>query len=178
MVLWYISRATGLVSLALFTATLVLGLLTAGRFAAAGLPRFAVQRLHRNLSLLSLAFLVVHVVSAVSDGYVEIGLVDAVVPFASAYDPFWLGLGAVAFDLLLAVLITSLLRTRLPLEVWRGVHLASYASWPVALVHGFAMAGDDTAWVLGFDVVCVAAAAGALLWRTTRLHPDTPVRTP
>lgn len=177
-VLWYLSRASGLVSLALFTATVVLGLLTAGRLGTPGFPRFAVQSLHRNLSVLSLVFLLVHIGGAVLDGYVEIRWVDALVPFASAYDPFWLGLGALSLDLVLAVVITSLLRTRLSPGVWRGVHLASYAAWPVAVVHGFAMSGPDTAWVLGFDVVCVAAAATALYWRTTRVHPDTTARVP
>ncbi|HEY7812600.1 MAG TPA: ferric reductase, partial [Nakamurella sp.] len=91
-VLWYASRATGAVSLVLFTAVLVLGLLTAGRRRLAGLPRAGVLRLHRNLALLAVTLLAVHVVSAIVDGYVDLGLWDVVVPFGAGYDPFWIGL--------------------------------------------------------------------------------------
>jgi NADH:ubiquinone oxidoreductase subunit F (NADH-binding) len=121
--LWYVSRATGMLALLLLTGTVVLGTLTGGRATFAGLPRFAVAALHRNLSLLTLAFLVVHVATAVIDDYAGIGWLDTVLPFVSVYHPFWLGLGAVAFDLLLALAGTSLLRTRIPPRAWRAVQL-------------------------------------------------------
>ncbi|GLZ39467.1 ferric reductase-like transmembrane domain-containing protein [Actinokineospora sp. NBRC 105648] len=168
--LWYISRATGLVALGLLTATLVLGLLTAGRLGTVRLPRFAVGALHRNLSLLTVVFLVVHIASAVLDGYVEIAWLDVVLPFASVYQPFWVGLGAVAVDLMIAVVVTSLLRTRIPARWWRLVHLSAYALWPVALLHGFGMGTADTGLVIAFDVACLAAVAVALTWRVTRLQ--------
>ncbi len=63
--------------------------------------------MHRNLSLLTLAFLAVHVASAIIDPYAGIAWLDVVVPFVSTYHPFWLGLGAVALDLILAVVVTS-----------------------------------------------------------------------
>ena len=135
-ILWYAGRATGAVSLVLFTAVLVVGILTAGRAGVAGLPRAGVQRLHRSLSLVAIVFLTVHIVTTIVDGYVDIGWWDVVVPFAAGYDPFWVGLGTVAVDLLVAIGITSALRRRLPLGVWRAVHLTAYAMWPIALLHG------------------------------------------
>ena len=119
-VLWYASRATGAVSLVLFTTVLVLGLLTAGRRRLAGLPRAGVLRLHRNLALVAVTLLAVHVVSAIVDGYVDLGLWDVVVPFGAGYDPFWIGLAAVAVDLLLAIGLTSALRRHLPVRVGRA----------------------------------------------------------
>src|SRR5581483_10729032 len=91
---WYASRATGIVALLLLTAVLVLGILVNRQGRLPGLPRFAVTDIHRNLSLLSVAFIAVHILTAVADTYVHIPLLSAVVPFASGYERLWLGLGA------------------------------------------------------------------------------------
>ena len=102
---WYLTRGTGIVALLLLTASVALGVLTTSRWRTPRWPRFALSAVHRNLTLLTLVFIVVHVVTTVLDGYAPIRLVDAVVPFVSAYRPVWLGLGAVAFDLLLALVV-------------------------------------------------------------------------
>src|SRR2546430_4316609 len=117
---WYASRATGIVALLLLTAALVLGILVNRQGRLPGLPRFAVTDLHRNLSLLSVAFIVVHVLTAVADTYVHIPLASAVVPFASGYERLWLALGAVSLDIMLAMIATSLLRGRLNRILWRA----------------------------------------------------------
>ena len=176
--LWYASRATGLVTLVLLTSTMVLGLLGAGRLSSAGWPRFAVTSLHRNLSLLTVTFLVIHVATAVIDPYAGIGWAAAVLPFSSSYQPLWVGLGAVALDLLLALTVTSLLRERIGLRMWRGIHLTAYLCWPVAFVHGLGIGGADThrLWVLSIDLVCLLAVAVAILQRATSTHPDTVAR--
>jgi predicted ferric reductase len=176
--LWYASRATGLVSLVLLTATMVLGLLGAGRVSLAGWPRFAMTWLHRNLSLLTVAFLALHVAGAVIDPYAGIRWADAVIPFTSTYQPLWLGLGAVALDLMIAMIATSLLRDRIGLRLWRVLHMSAYACWPVALAHGLGVGGADSRrlWVLAIDVLCLVAVAGALAVRVTTSHPDTVAR--
>src|ERR1700721_1436269 len=132
---WYASRATGIVALLLLTAVLVLGILVNRQGRLPALPRFAVTSLHRNLSLLAVAFIAVHVLTAVLDSYVSIPVTSGVIPFASGYERFWLGLGAISFDLMLAMIITSLLRGRLNRILWRAIHLLAYPSWPVALAH-------------------------------------------
>lgn len=108
--LWYASRATGVVALVLLTAVVVLGILVNRRGRLPGLPRFATTSLHRSMSLLAVAFLAVHVVTAIADPYVTIGIAAAVVPFAAAYKTFWIGLGAVSLDIIIALTITSLAR--------------------------------------------------------------------
>src|ERR1700749_1878991 len=129
-VFWYASRATGIVALLLLTAGLVLGMLVNRQGRLPGLPRFAVTDLHRNLALLSVAFIAVHVLTAVLDTYVHIPLVSAVIPFASGYERFWLGLGAVSLDIMLAMIVTSLLRGRLNRVLWRGIPPRAPARWP------------------------------------------------
>ena len=141
--LWYASRAGGTLALVLLTATVVLGIASGGRAAPRRIGRFEIGLLHRDLSLLTLVFLVVHVVTAVLDPYVHLGWAVSVVPFGASYRPLWLGLGTAALDLLLAVLLTSALRLRLGVRRWKAVHWLAYAAWPLALFHG-AGAGTDT----------------------------------
>lgn len=165
-VLWYVTRATGIVALVLLTGTVVLGVIGTARVASKRWPRIVTAGLHKNLALTATALVAMHVVTTILDPFVSIGLVAAFVPFTSSYRPFWLSLGAVAFDLLLAVLITSLLRDRLSHRAWQIVHLLVYACWPVALWHGLGT-GTDTRlhWVLAVDIACVLAIALAVWWR-------------
>lgn len=139
---WFATRGTGVVSLLLLTAIVVLGVAGTTRLASPRWPRFVVAGLHRNLTLLALAFIALHVLTTVVDGFAPIGLKDAVIPFASPYRPIWLGLGAVAFDLLLALTVTSLLRARIGMRLWRALHWLAYLSWPVALAHSLGTGTD------------------------------------
>ena len=164
--LWYATRATGLVTLLLLTASVLLGILTAGRFAARRWPRFLSQGLHRNISLLVLVFLALHVGTTVIDTYTSIPATAAFIPFASPYKRIWLSLGAVALDLLLALAATSLLRARIGYRGWRRVHWAAYACWPVALAHGLGIGTDrNVTWVFGLTMACAVAVLGAGTWR-------------
>jgi predicted ferric reductase len=168
--LWYVSRGTGLVSLVLLTLTLVGGIVVRRGVAPARLPRFVLWGLHRNVALLSVVFLALHIVTVVADSYVSINLVDAVVPFVSSYRPFWLGLGTIAFDLLLAVIVTSLLRARIGHRAWRAVHWFAYALWPSAVVHGFGTGSDvGQIWFLAVTLACIAAVGTAVVWRLSDL---------
>jgi len=172
MALWYATRAFGVVALVLLTATVILGIAGTARFAAPGLPRVVTAGLHRNLSLLVLALVALHVLTTIADGYAPIGFASAVVPFDSAYRGLWLGLGTVAFDMLLAVALTSLLRDRLSYGTWRGVHWLAYACWPVALWHSLGTGTDSRVpWLLTLDAVCVAGVAGAVWWRLSLATP-------
>ncbi len=174
-VFWYASRATGVVTLLLLTAVLVLGLVVNRRGRIPGLPSFAVTSLHRNLSLLTVSFIAVHVLTAVLDTYVTIPLAAALVPFASGYERFWLGLGALALDLMLAVIVTSLVRGRLSRRLWRGVHLLAYVSWPVALAHGIGAAKDlQQGRLLWVAVGCALLAAAAVAWRLASAAREVP----
>ncbi|HUL26835.1 MAG TPA: ferric reductase-like transmembrane domain-containing protein [Streptosporangiaceae bacterium] len=164
--LWYASRATGVVSLLLLSLVVMLGIVVNRQGRLPGLPSFAVTGLHRNLSLLSVLFIAVHVATAIIDPYVSIGLAAVVIPFTSAYEPFWLGLGAVALDLIAALVVTSLLRARISRRYWRGIHWLAYAAWPVALAHGFGASPDLRSGglrVLAVSCALVVGAAG--LWR-------------
>jgi predicted ferric reductase len=171
-VAWYLTRSTGAVSLLLLTLALALGVADVRRFATPAWPRFVVDTLHRNVSLLALLFLVLHIVTAVLDTFAPISLLAAFVPFISPYRPFWLGLGAVAFDLLLAVILTSLLRRRVGTAAWRLVHWLVYACWPIALLHSVGTGSDvKSAWLLALAVICLLVVLAAVLVRTLAGRP-------
>jgi hypothetical protein len=171
--LWYATRATGVISLILLTASVVLGIVVQVRAASERWPRLVTLGVHRNLSLLVVAFLALHIGTAVIDSYAPVGWLSLVVPFASSYRPLWLGLGTVAFDLLLAVIITSVLRPRISVRMWRAVHWAAYACWPAAVLHGLGTGSDPRQpVVLGLTVACVAAVLGAGTWRLAAGWPD------
>ena len=164
--LWYASRATGVVALVLLTAVVLLGILVTRRGRLPGLPRFATTSLHRSLSLLSVAFIAIHVITAILDPYVSIGIAASVIPFASPYKPLWLGLGAISLDIMIALILTSLARARIGRRTWRAVHWLAYACWPVAVLHGIGSGTDlRTGWLLTMTIGCCVAVAAALTWR-------------
>ncbi|MGH9065346.1 MAG: ferric reductase-like transmembrane domain-containing protein [Acidimicrobiales bacterium] len=171
--LWYLTRGTGLVALVLLTASMVLGILGTSRFARPGWPRFATQGLHRNVSLLVLVLLAIHILTAELDTFAPVGWLAVVVPFVSSYRPIWLGLGTLAFDLFLALILTSVLRARLGQRTWRVVHWLAYLSWPVALVHGLGTGTDSRlGWVVFVTVACIAAVVMAGAWRLAHGWPS------
>jgi sulfoxide reductase heme-binding subunit YedZ len=170
---WYLTRSTGAVALLLLTLSLVLGVVDVRRWSSESWPRFVVDSLHRNASLLALVFLLLHILTAVLDGFAPISLVNAVIPFTGSYRPFWLGLGALSFDLILAVIVTSLLRRQLGHASWRAIHWLTYASWPIALLHGLGTGSDvKSAWMLALSIACLIAVIASVLVRIVAGWPD------
>lgn len=180
-VYWFLTRSTGAVALVLLTLSVVLGLIGTLRISGGPRwPRYTIEAVHRDVSLLVLAVLTVHIVTTVLDSFAPIAITAAVIPFISSYRPIWLGLGTLAFDLLLAVVITSLVRRRLGYARWRMAHWLAYASWPIAVLHGLGT-GSDTRlwWMLALTAVCVAAVAAAVCARLAQAARTLPgVQTP
>jgi predicted ferric reductase len=170
---WYLTRSTGGVALLLLTAAIALGVVDVRRWSTPQWPRFVVDSLHRNISLLAIVFLVVHILTSVLDSFAPISLLDAFVPFAGSYRPLWLGLGAVAFDLLIAVTLTSVLRQRFGYASWRAIHWLTYASWPIALLHGLGTGSDGAStWLLALSIFCAAVVLVAVLIRVADGWPE------
>ena len=144
--LWFVSRGSGLVLLLLFSVVMVLGVATRMGSAPRRWPRFAVSELHRTLALFAVAFLGLHIATAILDPYVSIGWAATVLPFTSGYRTLAIGLGTRAVDIGGAVLLTSLARGRLGYRAWRAVHWLAHLSWPVAFVHSLTAGNDHGIW--------------------------------
>ena len=126
------------------------------RTSRAGRPSPASQAVARSLRR----------IAAVLAVFASTQVAAAFAPFVSSYKTFWLGLGAIALDLLLALVVTSLVRNRLGHRSWRRVHWLAYACWPIGLAHGLGIGTDRaTTWVFALTVACAAAVAGAATWR-------------
>jgi sulfoxide reductase heme-binding subunit YedZ len=163
---WYITRASGIVALVLLTLTMLLGLATTARARARNWPGYAQQELHRRLSMIALVMVSIHVLTSVLDTFVSISWVAVVVPFTSTYGRFWVGVGTISLDLMVAVLVSSLLRSRMKPGTWRALHWLAYLCWPVALAHTFGMGTDSgEPWVIALGAACVLSVGAALVWR-------------
>lgn len=164
--MWAVGRVSGFASLALFTGSVLLGILTRSGRPLPGIPRFSITLIHRNISLLATVFLFLHVGSLMLDSYAKLTVADVVVPFLGAFKPFWQGLGTVAFDLALALAVTGLLRRRIGQRMFRAVHWFSYAMWPVALAHAIGNGTNGTSkWFLVLASGSLAVVVGAVMWR-------------
>jgi len=162
--LWFVSRGSGLVLLVLLTVVTVLGAATRAGWTPPRWPRFAVAELHRTLSLFAVALLALHVLTALLDPYVTIGWAATVIPFGSPYRRLAIGLGTLAADLGAAVLLTSVLRTRLGLRWWRAVHWLGYLAWPAAFWHALTAGGDmGRGWAAAVGWGCAALVLAVMV---------------
>ncbi len=178
--LWYTTRSTAVVGFVLLSIGAVLGVASTQRtLASRSWPRFATQALHRNVNVLGLLFIVVHIVTTVADSYVNVSVASAVVPFASSYKTLDVTWGTVAFDLLLIVAVSGFLRVRMKEPVWRAIHLSSYLAWTLGMVHFISTGTDGATDKWGFWLAIVATfavAAAAVLRIVTPDSPQGPVR--
>ena len=160
------SQITGLISLVLLTAVVMLGVLVNRQGRLPGLSAFAGLSLHRFTSLLAVGFLALHILTAVAEPLAGVGLAAAIIPFVAADKPFWLGLGTVSFDLMAALIVTSLLRRHIGRRCWRAVHWLAYACWPAALAHSIGSNPDmRSGRLLDLAAACIVAVLAAAGWR-------------
>jgi sulfoxide reductase heme-binding subunit YedZ len=170
--LWYTTRGAGAISLVLLSAVVCFGLLTRLRVRGEGWPSFLTAAVHQDLTLIALFFLGLHIVTAIVDPFTSLGLA-ALVPFASTYRTVWLGMGALSFELGLAVGLTTLARRVIGVRPWRAVHWLAYLCWPIAVVHGLGTGTDShAAWMVVIVVGCVSAVLVCLVWRLVAAPPD------
>jgi sulfoxide reductase heme-binding subunit YedZ len=176
--LWYTTRATGLVTLVLFSTVVMLGILVANRIGGARVGRFEFNELHRSLSIVAMVFLAIHVMTTVVDSYVPTGWLALIVPLTSRYERWGVAAGAVALDLTLAVWLSSLFKTRVKNQSWRFIHWFSWLAFVAAITHAF-VTGTDTRSGAGLALValCAAAVLLAAIWRYVARPPRASGRT-
>ncbi|MDG4766728.1 ferric reductase-like transmembrane domain-containing protein [Solwaraspora sp. WMMD406] len=163
---WFVARGTGVMALILLSVVVVLGVGSRSGRPVFGLPRFAVSLVHRNAALLAIGLLTVHIVTLLFDPYAKLRVFDLFVPFGAEYRPIYLGLGTIASDVMLVLVVTSLLRRRIGVRLWRTIHWLAYASWPAAFGHAVGTGTDSgESWMWAVSAACLLAVLGALVWR-------------
>ncbi|MGV1036098.1 MAG: ferric reductase-like transmembrane domain-containing protein [Candidatus Nanopelagicales bacterium] len=157
-VLWLATRSTGLAAIALLSVVVVLGIANTGGWGSTIWPRIFTSGLHKRIALLAVSLLAVHIITTIVDGYVSVGWIDAVVPFVSGYETFWLGLGTLGFDLLLVLIVSSLARNRMNPAIWRSIHFTAYGAWALAMIHALGV-GTDSKLTLAIALTGAGAVA-------------------
>lgn len=162
---WYAARSAGIVAYLLLSCSVVLGVSMSARTKVRW-PRFAVEDVHRFLTIVAACFIVLHGASLLLDRMVPISLGQELVPFADRYRPFAVGLGIVAAELMAAVGVTNALRRRIPHHLWRRAHYLTIAVWAAATAHGL-LAGTDRAdpWFLALVGTAVTSVCLGFLSR-------------
>ena len=165
-VTWYVARASGMVAFALLTTTIAIGLLMSGRARLRRWPRFAIEDVHRFASLLTWSFVGIHVLALLVDSYLPFTVADLLVPGIAPYRPVATALGIVAMELLAALALANVLRTRISYRFWRRTHYLNFAVWLLVLGHGITAGSDsDTLWGLALYVLSASVVAGLTAWR-------------
>jgi predicted ferric reductase len=140
---WYLSRASGVVAYVLLWLASVLGLTLTNRFARLWAGGPAIASVHQFVSLLGLALVAFHVSILLGDRYVNYRLDQLLVPFASSYEPVWVGLGQLAGYVVLPVTFSFYVRRLIGVRCWRLIHYASFAVFFLSVAHGLG-AGTDS----------------------------------
>jgi DMSO/TMAO reductase YedYZ heme-binding membrane subunit len=166
---------SGAFALIALTVAVAAGLVATDRLVMAPAGRVMSQAVHRALSLAAVGFLATHVVLEVLAHRSR--PIDAVGPFLASGQRLYLGLGTLASDLVLLVLVTGVARARFAgwPAAWRAVHVTAYLAWPLAILHGL-LAGRHAkpyvSWSYGGCLALVALALAIRLVATIRSRTE------
>jgi predicted ferric reductase len=141
---WYVTRASGIIAYLLLWFSTILGLAVTSKYLDGMLDRLFTYDFHEFISLLSVGFTLVHVIVLMLDQYMPYSLAQILVPFISPYRPFWVGVGVIAFYMILLVTITFYMRNRIGTRAFRAIHVLSLAGYIGVTLHGY-YSGTDTA---------------------------------
>jgi DMSO/TMAO reductase YedYZ heme-binding membrane subunit len=157
---------SGVLALIALTAAVGVGIVATDRIVMAPGSRVVAQAVHRAVSFGALAFLITHIVLEILAHRSHV--IDAVVPFLAQGRRFYIGLGTVASDLVVLLIITGIARGRFASRrpwTWRAIHATAYLAWPLAIVHGLLAGRTAKPYVDWSYGACVAAVALALVIR-------------
>jgi hypothetical protein len=158
----FLNYYAGVFALLATTIAVVSGLLATERLILKIRHRVLAQAVHRAASVLAVTFVVAHLLVKVLGGLA--GWQQVIVPSTGP-----IGYGALAFDLILVIVASGLLRARfahaLRPWMWRSVHALAYVSWPLAIVHGLTAGRAAPAWATLSYVLSIGVVALAVLTR-------------
>ena len=172
---WYVTRAGGMLSFVLLTASVVLGLLLSNRASLKRWPRFALEDVHRFVGLLAGGFILIHVGALLVDSYLPFSLANVLVPGTAPYRPLAVAAGVISAELLVALAVANRYRQSLSYGFWRRTHYLNFGVWILASLHGL-FAGTDTgsAWALAMYLVAATLVAGLSAGRFVAPEPRRP----
>jgi len=158
---------SGVFALVALTAAVGAGLLASDRIVVSPETRILAQGLHRTISLVGISALANHIMLEILAH--RVSLIDGFVPFLAARKTFFMGLGTLASDLFIVVIITGIMRARFANRsrrwLWRALHAIAYVAWPLAILHGLLAGRSAKPYVDWSYGGCLALAGLALTLR-------------
>jgi sulfoxide reductase heme-binding subunit YedZ len=149
---WFIARITGLTAFAVLSLSVLSGEALRTSVLDFLATNRAIRKLHDFTTPLWLPLAFAHVIALLLDRTAQIRPIDVLVPFLTGYGQLAIGLGTIAFDIIMVVTVTSWLRSRMNNTLWTWIHRTSYVGF-VALFFHAALSGTD------FDAPLVSALA-------------------
>ena len=146
-VYWYMSRSAGIVAYLLLWASVMAGIGISSKFFNDFISPQITNEVHKFTSILAMIVGMFHGLILLGDTYMKFSVLDILIPFKSAYQPFWVGLGILGFYLLAMLVVSFYIKKRIGHRTWRLLHYSSFALWIMTTLHGLA-AGTDTSTVL------------------------------
>ena len=156
----------GVLALVALTAAVGVGVMAADRIVMTPASRVVAQAVHRAVSFAALAFLAIHIVLEIFAHRSHV--IDAFVPFLAHGRTFYIGLGTIASDLVVILVVTGIARGRFATGrpwTWRAIHATAYLAWPLAIVHGLLAGRAAKPYVDWSYGACLAAVGLALIIR-------------
>jgi DMSO/TMAO reductase YedYZ heme-binding membrane subunit len=157
---------SGVLALVALTTAVGVGVVATDRIVMTPGHRVIAQAVHRAVSFGALAFLITHIVLEILAHRSHV--IDAVVPFLAQGRRFYIGLGTIASDLVVVLIITGIARGRFASRrpgTWRAIHAVAYLMWPLSIVHGLLAGRKAHPYVDWSYGACVALVALALMIR-------------
>jgi hypothetical protein len=157
---------SGVLALVALTAAVGVGVVATDRIVMAPASRVIAQAVHRAVSFAALAFLATHIVLEIFAHRSR--AIDAFVPFLAHGRTFYIGLGTIASDLVVILVVTGIARGRFAARwpwTWRAIHATAYLAWPLAIVHGLLAGRTAKPYVDWSYGACLAAVGLALIIR-------------
>jgi hypothetical protein len=157
---------SGVFALIALTAAVGVGVLAADRIVMLPGGRVVAQAVHRAVSFAALAFLATHIALEIPAHRSRV--IDAFVPFLAHARTFYVGLGTVASDLVVLIVVTGIARGRFAGRrpwTWRAIHATAYAAWPMSIAHGLLAGRTAKPYVDWSYGACLAVVALALVIR-------------
>jgi sulfoxide reductase heme-binding subunit YedZ len=154
---WLISRASGLVALALVTLAVLIGLTMSTRSVGKPALRRSLMRLHENVALAGLIAIALHGLALLGDHWLRPGIAGISVPFTLRYRPLYTGLGIIGGYLAAILALSYYFRTRMGVRLWRRLHRATVIAYALCVVHTIGAGSDGSSLWLRAAVFATAA---------------------
>ena len=176
-VFWYLSRSSAMAAFILIWMSMALGIMITNKMARIWPGGPKAYDLHQFGSLIGLFFAIFHALILLGDEYMGYDLVQIIIPFQSeSYRPIWVGLGQISVYLLLLIILSFYVRSRISRKVWRLIHFLSYLVFFGALLHGI-LSGSDTE-LLWVQIVYWSLLGSVLFLTLYRILTSIPLLTP